>query len=189
MAKKKRKKDEGKATSKKARSQSGETRGPETGGKEGQRQWSPAKGVVKAVRPGRQGAHGRANSRFHPCAIGPDLHAAFGVAWRRCDQGRASRRRRYHARPAGRCEGRGLALLHDAQPQQALDHHRLQASAGHARAQCADQEVRRAGGEFRAWRARPHGPDLGLHPQAQPAHDRRFGQGLRPRSLRGLQGL
>ena len=28
-----------------------------------------------------------------------------------------------------------------------------------------------------------------LHPQAQPAHDRRFGQGLRPRSLRGLQGL
>ena len=28
-----------------------------------------------------------------------------------------------------------------------------------------------------------------LHPQAQPAHDRRLGQGLRPRPLRGLQGL
>ncbi len=53
----------------------------------------------------------------------------------------------------------------------------------------ADQDLRRAGGEFRARRARPHGPDLGAHPQAQPAHDRRLGQGLRPRSLRGLQGL
>ena len=53
----------------------------------------------------------------------------------------------------------------------------------------ADQALRRAGGEFRARRARPHGPHLGAHPQAQPAHDRRLGQGLRPRTLRGLQGL
>ena len=28
-----------------------------------------------------------------------------------------------------------------------------------------------------------------LHPQDQPAHDRRVGEGFRPRSLRGLQGL
>ncbi len=88
-----------------------------------------------------------------------------------------------------RREGRRLALLHDAQPQQALDHDRLQAPAGQARARRADQELRRAGREFRAGRARPHGADLGAHPQAQPAHDRRLGEGLRPRSLRGLQGL
>ncbi len=53
----------------------------------------------------------------------------------------------------------------------------------------ADQGLRRAGGEFRAGRARPHGPDLGAHPQAQSAHDRRFGEGLRPRTVRRLQGL
>ena len=51
------------------------------------------------------------------------------------------------------------------------------------------KHVRRAGGEFRARRARPHGADLGAYPQAQSAHDRRLGEGLRPRSLRGLQGL
>ncbi len=33
------------------------------------------------------------------------------------------------------------------------------------------------------------GLDLGLHQQDQPAHDRRFGQGLRAGSLRRLQGL
>ena len=42
---------------------------------------------------------------------------------------------------------------------------------------------------FRARRARPHGADLGAHPQDQPAHDRGVGEGLRPRPLRGLQGL
>ena len=51
------------------------------------------------------------------------------------------------------------------------------------------KHLRRAGGEFRARRARPHGADLGAHPQAQSAHDRRLGEGLRPRALRGLQGL
>ena len=47
----------------------------------------------------------------------------------------------------------------------------------------SDQALRRAGGELRARRARPHGADLGAHPQAQPAHDRRLGEGLRPRPL------
>jgi formyl-CoA transferase len=45
----------------------------------------------------------------------------------------------------------------------------------------AGQALRRAGGEFRARRARPHGLHLGAHPGAQSAHDRRLGQGLRPR--------
>ena len=131
----------------------------------------------------------RAHPRFHARAVGPDLHAAARLAGRRRDQGRAPRRRRHHARPVARREGRRLALFHDAQPQQALDHDRHQAPAGQARARRADQDLRRAGGEFRARRARPHGADLGAHPQAQPAHDRRLGQGLRPRPLRGLQGL
>ena len=91
--------------------------------------------------------------------------------------------------PAARREGRGLALLHDAQPQQALDHHRQQASQGQGNPRSPDQAVRRAGREFRARRARPHGADLGVHPQAQPAHDRGVGEGLRPRPLRGMQGL
>ena len=51
------------------------------------------------------------------------------------------------------------------------------------------KQLRRAGRELRARRARPHGLHLGAHPGAQPAHDRRLGQGLRPRALRGLQGL
>jgi formyl-CoA transferase len=34
-----------------------------------------------------------------------------------------------------------------------------------------------------ARRARPHGPDLGVHPQDQPAHDRRVGEGFRPRPV------
>ena len=52
-----------------------------------------------------------------------------------------------------------------------------------------DQVLRRAGGELRARRARPHGLHLGTHPGDQSAHDRRVGQGLRPRPVRGLQGL
>ncbi len=51
------------------------------------------------------------------------------------------------------------------------------------------KHVRRAGGEFRARRARPHGADLGAYPQAQSAHDRRLGEGFWPRPLRRLQGL
>ena len=60
---------------------------------------------------------------------------------------------------------------------------------GQGSARGAGQEVRRAGRELRARRARPHGLHLGAHPGAQPAHDRRVGQGLRPRPVRGLQGL
>jgi hypothetical protein len=42
---------------------------------------------------------------------------------------------------------------------------------------------------FRAGRARPDGPHVGAHPGAQPADDRRLGQGLRPGTVRGLQGV
>ena len=51
------------------------------------------------------------------------------------------------------------------------------------------EDLRRAGRELRARRARPHGLLLGEHPEDQPAHRRRLGQGLRPRQVRGLQGL
>ena len=53
----------------------------------------------------------------------------------------------------------------------------------------AYQGLRRAGGELRAGRARPHGASLGAHPGAEPAHDLGVGEGLRPRALRGLQDL
>ena len=152
-------------------------------GQERRGEVAAAAAVQEAVRPGRQGARRRAHPRFHACAIGPDLHAAARLVRRRRDQGRASGRGRHHARPAGRREGRGLALFHDAQSQQALDHDQLQEPGRQAGAQRADQGLRRAGGEFRARRARPHGPDLGAHPQAQSAHGRRFGEGLRPRTV------
>ena len=157
--------------------------------REGEIRQRPAEAVVQALRPGRQGARRRQDPRLHPRPVRPDLHAASGLHGRRLHQGRAARRRRHHARPVARREGRGQPLFHDAQRQQALDHDRLQASQGQGNPRAADQALRRAGGELRARRARPHGADLGLHPQDQPAHDRRVGQGLRPRSLRGLQGL
>ena len=53
---------------------------------------------------------------------GPDLHAAAGLARRRRHQGRTPRRGRRHARPAARHPRRGQPVLHDAEPQQALDH-------------------------------------------------------------------
>ena len=65
----------------------------------------------------------------------------------------------------------------------------LQAPQGQGDHRAADQALRRAGGELRARRARPHGLHLRAHPRAQPAHDRRLGQGLRPGPVRGLQGL
>ena len=59
---------------------------------------------------------------------------------------------------------------------------------GRGGARGAGQDLRRAGRELRPGRARPHAA-LGEDPRAQPAHDRRLDQGLRPGSLRGLQGL
>ena len=53
----------------------------------------------------------------------------------------------------------------------------------------AGQALRRAGRELRARRARPDGLHVGTHPGAQPADDHGVGQGLRPRAVRGLQGL
>ena len=85
--------------------------------------------------------------------------------------------------------GRGQPLLHDAEPQQALDHGRRQEAQGQGGARGAGEALRRAGRELRARRARPHGPHVGAHPEAQPAHDRRVGQGLRSRAVRGLQGV
>ena len=120
---------------------------------------------------------------------GPTCTQLARLYGRRLHQGRTPRRRRHHARAIARRERRGLPLLHDAQRQQALDHDRLQASQGQGNPRSPDQALRRAGGEFRARRARPHGADLGAHQQAQSAHDRRLGEGLRPWPLRGMQGL
>src|SRR5207248_783989 len=60
----------------------GEGRG-QTRGSFGER---PAQAVDQTIRPGRQGARGRAHSRFLACAGGPDLYAAFGLYGRRRDQ-------------------------------------------------------------------------------------------------------
>ena len=60
---------------------------------------------------------------------------------------------------------------------------------GQGGARGAGEDLRRDGGELRARRARPHGLHLGAHPVAEPAHDPRLGEGLWPRSVRGLQGL
>ena len=57
------------------------------------------------------------------------MHATARLAGRRRRQGRARGRRRHHARAAARHPRRGQPLLHDAQPQQALDHRRRQEAA------------------------------------------------------------
>ncbi len=170
------------------RQESGEARGQETGGKSGQRK-RPAAALGQAVRRGRQGARRRTHSRLQPRAGRPDLHPAPRLHGRRRDQGRTAGRGRHHARPAARRKGRRQPLLHHAQRQQALDHDRLQAPQGQGNPRPADQILRRAGRELRPGHARPHGAHLGAHPQAQPAHDRRLGQGLRAGAVRGLQGL
>ena len=92
------------------------------------------------------------DSRFHARAVGSDMHAAARLVRRRRDQGRARRRRRHHARPAARHPGRRQPLLHDAEPQQALDHRRHQASEGQegarrrssSNATCSSRTSRRA---------------------------------------------
>ena len=117
------------------------------------------------------------------------MHAAARVVRRRRDQGRARGRRRHHARAAARHPRRGQPLLHDAEPQQALDHRRRQEPEGQGDPRGAGEALRRAGRELRARRARPDGLHVGTHPGAQPADDHRLGQGLRPRAVRGLQGL
>ena len=143
----------------------------------------------QAMGQGRQGARGREDPRLHARPVGPDLHPAAGMVRRRRDQGRAAGPGRHHARPAGRRAGRGQPLFHDAEPQQALDHAQFQEQGRHAGARAPGEDLRRAGRELRARRARSHGPHLGAHPRLEPAHDRRLGQGLRPRHLRGVQGL
>ena len=169
-------------------SQGGEEAGSQARCQEGERQ-RPAQGVEQAVGQGRQGARWREDPRLHARPVGPDLHAAAGLVRRRRDQGRAAGHRRHHARPASGRAGRRQPLFHHAQPQQALDHARLQEQGGHEGAGAPGEDLRRAGRELRAGRARPHGAHLGAHPCAQPAHDRGLGEGLRPRPLRGLQGL
>ena len=113
------------------------------------------------------------------------------LAWFGADVIKVERagRRRYHARAAARHSGGGQPVLHHAEPQQALDHARHQEPAGQGGARTTHQTLRRAGRELRARGARSHGFHLGAHPAAQPAHDRRFDQGLRAGPLRGLQGL
>ena len=118
------------------------------------------------------------------------MHAAARLVRRRRDQGRARGRRRHHARPAARHPGRGQPLLHDAEPQQALDHRRREEPEGQGGSR------RRSSSNATCWSrtSRPGALDrMGFtweRIQAlNPADDRRVGQGLRPGTVRGLQGL
>ena len=72
-------------------------------------------------RPENGSIEGRTNSRHDARAGGAHLLAAARVDGRGRDQVRAAAGRR-HARPAARRAERRLAVLHDAQLQQALDH-------------------------------------------------------------------
>ncbi len=82
-------------------------------------------------------ARGRSNPRFHARAVRAHLHPTAGVVRRRRDQGRARRRGRRDARPAARHSRCGQPLLHDAEPQQALDHAGHQEAQGQARCSTA----------------------------------------------------
>ena len=68
-------------------------------------------------------------------------------------------------------------------------HARHQEPEGQGAVRPADRGMRRDGRELRARRDRSDGLSLGEDPGDQSAHDLCLGQGLRPRALRGLQGL
>src|SRR5262249_9562193 len=73
--------------------------------------------VLGTLGSSRQSTRGRAHSRFYPCAIVPDLHAAARLYGRGLHQGGTSGRRRHHAHAAPRREGAGQPLFHDAERQ------------------------------------------------------------------------
>ena len=77
-----------------------------------------------------QATRGYQDHRLHPRPGRPGLHAAPGLVRRRRDQGRAPWVRRRDPDPASPRRGRGRALLHDAQLQQALPDARHQDPRG-----------------------------------------------------------
>ena len=96
-----------------------------------------AEDLEEAVGPGRQGARGREDPRLHARPVGPDLHPAAGVVRRRRDQGRAPGQGDITRGQLRRRARRRQPLFHDAEPQQALDHARLQEQGRHARCSSA----------------------------------------------------
>ena len=97
---------------------------------------------------------------------------------------------RRDARPAARRAERRLALLHDAQLQQALDHRQHEDRRGQAGVRRPAEEVRHHHGELRPRRARPLRLHLGEDPRDQPEDRDGLDQGLRlERPVRRLQGL
>src|SRR5476651_1338904 len=71
----------------------GEKSNEAQGGQEfGSKEWI-AEALDQAVWTGRQGARRCEGTRLHPCAVGPDLHAASRLHGCRLHQGRAARRR------------------------------------------------------------------------------------------------
>ena len=81
-------------------------------------------------------------------------------------QGRTARRRRHHAWPTARREGR---RTRSTSPCSTATSARSRSTRKHPKGkeilERLIKTLRRAGGELRARRARPHGADLGVHPQ------------------------
>ena len=137
-----------------------------------------------------QGAQGRSHSRFHPRPVGPDLHAVAGLVRRRRDQGRASRRRRHHARPAaGHAERRTACIS----PCSTTTSARSRSTPRTRRARKSSTALIKSCDvlveNFGPGALDRMGFPWETHPGAQPEDDRRLDQGLRSRPLRRLQGL
>ena len=120
---------------------------------------------------------------------GPTCTQLLGLVRRRRDQGRASRRGRHHAQAAASTCPAPTASISRCSTTTSARSPSTPRTRRARKSSSAGQDLRRAGRELRARRARPHGLHVGAHPGAQPAHDHRLGQGLRPRPVRGLQGL
>ena len=146
--------------------------------------------LEEAVGQGRQGARRREDPRLHARPVGPDLHPAAGLVRRRRDQGRAAGPRRHHARPAGQdvpgADSLYFTMLNHNKRSITLD------SKSKEGMKVLERLVKTC--DVLVENFAPGALDrMGLTWERihslEPAHDRRLGQGLRPRPLRGLQGL
>ena len=153
-------------------------------------QRTACRAVEQAYGQAGKALDGVQDPRLHPRAVGPDLHAAARLhsapTCIKVERPGVGDITRGQLRDVKGADSLYFTMLNDNKRSITIDSKHPE---GQGDPRAAGQALRRAGRELRARRARPHGADLGAHPQAQPAHDRRVGEGLRPRPLRGLQGL
>ncbi|MEI9803540.1 MAG: CoA transferase [Pseudolabrys sp.] len=183
MAKKKPNKTKSKPAAKKSARKVVKLVAKKPAAKKGERQrGGPAQGIQQAVGPGGQGAHGVRILDFTHVQSGPtctQLLAWFGadvIKVERPGVGDITRGQLVDVKGA---DSLYFTMLNHNKRSITIDSKHPQGMRVlNALIKSCDVLVE----NFAPGALDRMGPDLGLHPQAQPAHDRRLGQGLRPRS-------